>query len=323
MKKNLSFYTGLLALAVILAVVTGCQPKDGGSQAGGASSNLIVIITPGHDNPFFKTAGDFAEARAKALGYDTKVYVHDDDGNLQSQYFDLAIADKALAIVCDNAGADVTIAAVQKAKNAGIPTFLIDREINTTGDAVSQIVANNYQGIQLVAEFFVKQMGERGDYVELVGRDTDTNAHVRSQSYDDLISQYPNMRRVGRQTANWDQSEAFRVMQSMLQANPNIRGVISGNDTMAMGAMAALNAAGRGDVIVVGFDGSNDVRDSILAGDIKATGLQQIARIAEIAVEQADQYIKTGSTGEPEKQLIDCVLITIDNADRLNDFSMR
>jgi len=312
-------------VAVLLAFIMPLVFAGGGRQtgAGGASSNLIVIITPGHDNPFFKTAADFSDARAKALGYQTKVYVHNDDANLQSQYFDLAIADKALAIVCDNAGADATIAAVQKAKNAGIPTFLIDREINATGVAVSQIVANNYQGVQLVAEYFVRQMNESGDYVELVGRDTDTNAHVRSQSYDDLISQYPNMRRVARQTANWDQAEAFRVMQSMLQANPNMKGVISGNDTMAMGAMAALIAAGRGDVIVVGFDGSNDVRDSILAGDIKATGLQQIARIAELAVEQADQYIKTGSSGQPEKQLIDCVLINRDNANRLNDFSMR
>ncbi|MCL2128844.1 MAG: D-ribose ABC transporter substrate-binding protein [Treponema sp.] len=312
-----------LVIAVLLALIMPLAFAAGGRQTGSSQSNLIVIITPGHDNPFFKTAADFADAKAKALGYETKVYVHNDDANLQSQYFDLAIADKALAIVCDNAGADATIAAVQKAKSAGIPTFLIDREINATGVAVSQIVANNYQGVQLVAEYFVRQMSESGDYVELVGRDTDTNAHVRSQSYDDLISQYPNMRRVARQTANWDQAEAFRVMQSMLQANPNMKGVISGNDTMAMGAMAALIAAGRGDVIVVGFDGSNDVRDSILAGDIKATGLQQIARIAELAVEQADQYIKRGSTGQPEKQLIDCVLINRDNASRLNDFSLK
>ncbi len=49
-------------------------------------------------------------------------------------------------------------------------------------------------------------------------------------------------------------------METILQANPDIKGVISGNDTMAMGAIAALQAAGRKDVIVVGFDGSNDVR---------------------------------------------------------------
>jgi erythritol transport system substrate-binding protein len=250
------------------------------------------------------------------------VYVHDDDANKQSQYFDLAISDKASAIILDNAGADATIAAVQKAKDAGIPTFLIDREINATGIAVSQIVSNNYQGVQLVAEFWVEQMGEKGDYVELVGKESDTNAGVRSQSYHDVIDQYPGFKMVARQSANWSQPEAFQKMESIIQANPNIKGVICGNDTMAMGAMAALKAAGKNNVVVVGFDGSNDVRDSILAGDIKATGLQPAARIAEMAVEQADKYIKTGSTGLPEKQLVDCVLITKDNASKLNNFAM-
>ncbi len=229
---------------------------------------------------------------------------------------------KAAAIVLDNAGADVTIAAVQKAKDAGIPTFLIDREINATGVAAAQIVANNYQGVQLVAELFVELMGEEGEYVELVGRESDTNAGVRSQSYHDVIDQYTDMKMVARQSANWDQPEAFAKMESILQANPNIKGVISGNDTMAMGAMAALKAAGKGNVIVVGFDGSNDVRDSILAGDIKATGLQPAARIAAMAVEQADKYIKTGSTGQAEKQLVDCVLISIHNALKLDNFAM-
>ncbi|MCL2684705.1 MAG: D-ribose ABC transporter substrate-binding protein, partial [Synergistaceae bacterium] len=284
---------------------------------------LIVIITPGHDNPFFKTAAESSEAKAKELGYATKVYVHDDDGNRQSQFFDLAIADNAAAIILDNAGADVTIAAVQKAKDAGIPSFLIDREINATGVAVAQIVSNNYQGAQLVAEAFVEAMGEAGDYVELLGRETDTNAGVRSQGFHDIMDQYPDMKMVAQQTANWSQPEAFSVMESILQANPSIKGVICGNDTMAMGASAALKVAGRGDVIVAGFDGSNDVRDAILVGDILATGLQPIARIAQMAVEQADQYLKTGSTGQPEKQLVDCVLINKGNAATLDNFAFK
>jgi erythritol transport system substrate-binding protein len=92
---------------------------------------------------------------------------------------------------------------------------------------------------------------------------------------------------------------------------------------MAMGASAAVQAAGLRGVIVAGFDGSNDVRDSILAnedGGVKATGLQAIAQITSMAVQQADRYLKTGSTGVAEKQLVDCVLITIGNANRLNNF---
>ena len=309
--------------AMIVLLVAGVVFAAGTAEkAVAAPSNLMVIITPSHDNPFFKTEADSAAAKARELGYQTKVYVHDDDANKQSQYIDLAISDKASAIILDNAGADATIAAVQKAKNAGIPTFLIDREINATGIAVSQIVSNNYQGVQLVAEYWVGLMGEKGDYVELVGKESDTNAGVRSQSYHDVIDQYPGLRMVARQSANWSQPEAFQKMESIIQANPIIKCVSCGNDTMAMGAYAALQAAGKGNVVVVGFDGSNDVRDSILAGGIKATGLQPAARIAEMAVEQADKYIKTGSTGLTEKQLVDCVLITKDNASKLDNFAM-
>ena len=98
-----------------------------------AQKKLIVIITPSHDNPFFKTEADVAQRTAEELGYDTLVLVHDDDPNRQDELFDTAIARGAAAIILDNAGADASIGAVQKAKDAGIPCFLIDREINATG----------------------------------------------------------------------------------------------------------------------------------------------------------------------------------------------
>jgi len=287
-----------------------------------SAEGLIAIITPSHDNPFFKAEAVGAEARAKELGYETLVLVHDDDANKQSELFDTAIARGAKAIILDNAGADATVGAVKRAKDAGIPSFLIDREITESGIAISQIVSNNYQGAQLGAEEFVKLMGEKGKYAELVGKESDTNAGIRSSGYHDIIDQYPDLEMVAQQSANWSQTEAYSKMETILQANPEIKGVISGNDTMAMGAWAALEAAGRTDVIVVGFDGSNDVRDSIKAGGIKATVLQPAYRQAQLAVEQADQYLKTGKPGQDEKQLMDCVLINADNAGKLETFAL-
>ena len=263
------------------------------------------------------------KAKAEALGYDTVVLSHDDDTNKQSQLIDSVVARGAKAIILDNAGADATVTAVQNAKKAGVPAFLIDREINATGVAVSQIVSNNYQGAQLGGQEFVKLMGEKGNYVELVGKDSDTNAHIRSKGYHDVINDYPDLKMLASQSANWSQPEAFTKTEAMLQAHPDIKGIISGNDTMAMGAAAALKAANRNDVIVVGFDGSNDVRDSIKAGAIKATVLQPAYQQAQLAVEQADKYLKTKSTGQPEKQLMDCVLINKDNAGKLETFALK
>lgn len=311
MKKIVALFLAVLMVLTMCSALAEEKP-------------LIVIITPSHANPYFKTVADAASAKAAELGYDSLVIQHDDDVTKQAEAFDTAIARKAAAIICDNAGADATIAPVQAAKEAGIPTFLVDREINSTGDAVAQMVSNNYQGASLVAEYFVECMGEEGNYVELLGKESDTNAGVRSQGFHDVIDQYEGLVMVEQQTANWEQTEAYEKMESIIQAQgaANIKGVICGNDTMAMGVIEACLKAGMTDVVVCGFDGSNDVRDSILRNEIKATGLQPIAYIAEQAVVQADQYIKTGSTGLEEKQLMDCVLINIDNAAKLDNFAL-
>ena len=303
----------LAAMGAVLAATTAMPAF---------AADIIAIITPSHDNPFFKAEAVGAEKKAKELGYETLVLVHDDDANKQSQLIDTAIGRGAKAIILDNAGSEASIAAVQKAKDAGVPSFLIDREINATGVAVSQIVSNNYQGAQLGAEQFVKLMGEKGNYVELLGREADLNAGIRSKGYHDVIDDYPEMKMVSQQSANWSQTEGYSKMETILQANPDIQGVIAGNDTMAMGAIAALQAAGRKDVIVVGFDGSNDVRDSILAGGIKATVMQPAYAQAKLAVEQADEFIKTGKKPADEKRLMDCILITADNAKKLETFAL-
>jgi len=284
-------------------------------------AKTIAVIVPPVENPFFGTMQVIAAAKAEELGYKTIKLVHDDDANKQMELFETVIAQGVVAIILDNAGADATVAAVQKAKDAGIGCFLVDREITKEGVAISQIISNNYQGATILAEYFVELLGEEGKYVELTGRDTDTNAHIRSQGYHDVIDQITDMKMVAQQTANWSQTEAYSVMETLLQQNPDIRGVICGNDTMALGAQAALLTAGRADVICVGFDGSDDAIESIMKGELKATSLQPVAEMATQAAIQADKWIRTGSTGKPEKQSIDMVLLTPDNADQYEKFA--
>lgn len=305
-------------LAVAGVWLAGC-----GSSPSTRGPKTIAIITPSHDNPFFKAEAEAAAARARELGYEPSMSSHDDDAHKQDQLIDVAIANKAAAIILDNAGADASVAAVSKAKSAGIPAFLIDREINATGIAVSQIVSNNYQGASLGAQEFVRLMGEKGNYIELVGRESDTNAAIRARGYQDVLDKFDELKQVGRQSANWSQTEAYQKIETMIQANRNVKGVIAGNDTMALGAAAALKNAGLGNVIVVGFDGSPDAIASIQTGGVKATVLQPASRIARMAVEQAHQYLTARSTGLPEKQAIDCELVTAANADQFGVFEKK
>lgn len=302
------------------AAETTAETEAAAEALPGGGSNIIYIITPSHSNPFFKTEADTAAAKAKELGYETVVVSHDDDATKQSELFDAAIADKAAAIICDNAGADATVEAVQRARDAGIPTFLIDREINADGVAISQIVANNYQGAKAIAEAWVEAMGEEGKYAELLGKESDTNAGVRSSAFHEVIDQYDTLEMVAQQTANWDQTEGYNKTEAILQSNPEITGIICGNDTMAVGAVEACKAAGRSDIKIIGVDGSDEAAAYIAAGEMTGTALQQCALIAEMAVEQADAYLKNGTTGLDEKQLVDCLAITADNVANLKTF---
>jgi erythritol transport system substrate-binding protein len=315
----------VLTLAAVLfaALSAGCSSPSTTTSQSPAGPKRIAIITPSHDNPFFKAEAEAAAEQARKLGYEVLVNSHDDDANKQDQLYDVAIARGVSAIVLDNAGAAASIAAVNKAKAAGIPSILIDREITATGAAAAQIVSNNYQGATLGAEEFVRLMGEAGNYLELVGRESDTNAAVRSRGFHDVLDKYPGLKLVGKQSANWDQREAFQKTETMIQGNRNIKGVIAGNDTMALGAMAALKAAGLGQVIVVGFDGSPDAIASIKAKEIRATVLQPAAAIARLAVDQAHRLITSGSTGQPEKQSVDCELVTLANADQFGIFARK
>lgn len=319
MKKRLLVALLGAAMAVSAMGSVSAMAADGEEALPGGGSNIIYVITPSVSNPAFKTEADIATKTAEDLGYEVKAASHDDDPTKQTELFDSAIADKAAAIICDNAGSDATIEAVKKAKDAGIPTFLIDREINEDGAAISQIVANNYQGAKAIAEVWVEAMGEEGKYAELLGKESDTNAGVRSSAFHEVIDQYPDLEMVSQQTANWEKTEAFDKTEAIIQANPDLNGIICGNDTMLEGAAAACEAAGL-NIPIIGVDGSDEAAALIRDGKATGTALQQFALMAQMAVEQADAYLKDGSTGLDEKQLVDCIAITKDNVDNLKTF---
>lgn len=308
----------------LTACASGTDNTAGSGDSGDAeASGLIAIITPSHDNPFFKAEADAAAAEAEKLGYETSVASHDDDPNKQSELIDAAISNDAKAIILDNAGADASIGPIQKAKDAGIEVFLIDREINETGIAAAQIVANNAQGAAAVAQEWVGALPDGGKYIELTGKESDTNAGVRSEAFASVISQYPNLEQVAKETANWSQDEAFTKIETLLQRDPDIQGIIAGNDTMALGAVAAVEAAGlTGEVVIAGFDGSPDAVEAIKAGTLLATGLQPAVLISELAVQQAHALLTEGETGEDEKQSIDCIVINAANAESYTLFAI-
>jgi erythritol transport system substrate-binding protein len=291
-----------LAATVLLA---GCYRHD--------SRRLVAIIVPSQDNPFFKAEADAAAARAQQLGYRTRIDAHD-----------AAIAANAAILILDNAGTDASVSAVRRAAKAGIAVVLTDRQINVHGLAKAQIVSDNDQGARLVATDFAQAMQAanpgQSDYAELLGRESDTNAQVRTNGFHAVLDRDPLLKLIAAQSANWSQSEAFSKTETMLQAQPHIRGIIAGNDTMALGAAAAVKSAGLSGIIIVGFDGSPDAVAAIGAGELQATALQPAVVISRLAVDEADRFLKTGATGKPEVQVIPCDLVTKSNAAQFVNF---
>lgn len=304
---------GLVCALALLLAFTGCHRDE-------HRKKLIVVIVPSQDNPYFKAEADAAAARAVELGYRVRVDAHEDDAFRQDNLVDAAIASNAAAIILDNAGADATVSAVRRATRAGIAVFLIDREIDATGIAKAQIISDNDQGARLVAAEFARAMNGKGEYAELLGKESDTNAQIRTKGFHAVLDQYPDLKLVSAQSANWSQAEAFQKTETMLQAHGNIVGIIAGNDTMALGAAAALKSAGKLNVQITGFDGSPDAIDAIERGELRATALQPAVLISRRAMDEADRFLKTGSTGQPELQIIPCELVTISNAGDFSNF---
>ncbi|MGN8114280.1 D-ribose ABC transporter substrate-binding protein [Labrys sp. 22185] len=283
-----------------------------------SAAGLISIIVTDPANPYWFTEGEVAKKTAEQLGYTASVAAHKGDTNTESTLIDTAITNKSAAIILDPANADGSVGAVKKAVDAGIPVFLVNAEINKEGLAKAQLVSNNAQGAAVGAEQWVNSIAKSGKYVELFGNPADNNAATRSNGYETVLTQYPDLTKSAQEVANWDRAQGYQKMQSMLQAHPDIIGVISGNDEMALGAVAALKEAGKlSKVKVGGFDGSPDAVAAIKAGELQYTVLQPVAVFSKEAVVQADTFIKTGKTGAAtEKQLFDCVLITKDNVDK-------
>jgi len=310
-------------LALSLAACGGSDEEAGdGGGGGGGGGGTIAIITVDPSNPYWKAEVDTAEKVAADLGYDTTTAAHENKPDEQNTLIETAINDGVDGIVLDPAGADESIAAVQKVVDADIPIVLVNAEISQTGLAASQIVSNNAQGATVGAEAWAAAMNYKGTYVELFGNPSDNNAQVRSDGYKQVLSQYPDLKKVGMEIANWDRQEGQEKMEALLSKNPDIDGVISGNDEMALGAINALKAEGKLDQVkVLGFDGSQDAINAVKNGELVATVVQPIVEGTTQAVNQLDSVIRTGETGAPEeKQALDCVLITKENADTVQDF---
>jgi len=311
-RKLLLFITVILVLTLFAFGCKQKRPEQVGDEESKDKEKIAVVIST-LNNPWFVVLGNTAKERAEQLGYKVTIFDSQNDTAKESDHIDNIITGGYAAILFNPTDADGSIANVRKSKEAGVPTFCIDREINANDVAVTQILSDNYTGCVELGQYFVKRMNEKGKYVELLGILGDNNTWNRSKGFHSVVDNYPELKMVSQQTAEFDRTKAMEVLESTLQAYPEIDAVFCGNDAMAMGAYQALVAAGKADkVMVFGFDGAKDVIDSIHDGKIVATGMQFPKKMARMAAEQADEYIK-GRKDFPQKVPVAVELVTQEN----------
>jgi len=305
------------------------------------SKGKMAVVISTLNNPWFVVLGDTAAERARELGYDVTIFDSQNDTAKESAHFDAIIAAGYDAILFNPTDADGSIANVKRAKEAGIPVFCIDRGINARGFvfcidrginarglAVSQIYSDNYYGGVLMGEYFIKQMKElvKADtipYAELLGILSAQPTWDRSNGFHSVVDNYPEFTMVAQQSAEFDRDTGYKVTEQILQAHPEIKAIWCGNDAMALGALKAVEAAGRDDIYIFGFDGAEDAINAISEGSqLVATVMQFPKLMSRLAAEWADQYLR-GERQFPEIVPVTVELVTEENIDKYTAYGRK
>ena len=301
----------LTVVILLLVLFAACSSSQKSSQP-----KKIAIVVSTLNNPWFVFLAETAAKKAKELGYESRIFDSQNNTAVESDHFENAIASGYNAILFNPTDAAGSVANVNKAKEAGVPVFCMDREVNSKDAATSQILSDSYSACIELGKLFVKSLNKQGNYVELLGIVSDNNTWNRSKGFHSVVDNYPGLKMVAQQSADFDRNKAMEVMESVLQAHPDIDGVFCGNDAMAMGAYQALVAAGKADKVkVYGFDGAEDAINSIKEGKLTATAMQFPKTIAELAATYADEYFK-GKDSFPKKLPIPVEVVTNQNIDK-------
>lgn len=298
----------LFLILIFFSGIVGCS-----NQTKNQSSQKMAVVVSTLNNPWFVVLAESAAQRARELGYEATIFDSQNNSAKEAEHFDNIIAMGYNAILFNPTDADGSVLNVKRAKEAEIPTFCMDREINARDAAVTQLLSDNFTGCVKLGQYFVRQLNQQGNYVEILGIVGDNNTWNRSNGFHSVVDEFPGLKMVAQQSADFDRNKAMDVMETIMQANPNIDAVFCGNDAMAMGAYQAVLSAGKANRIkVFGFDGADDAIRGIAEGKIAATVMQFPVEMSRTSAEMADEYIK-GKRDFAGKTPVEVILITPEN----------
>ena len=272
------------------------------------SFGSIGLSISTQNNPFFVTLAEGSKAAADAAGVSLTVVDAGDDVTKQVSDIEDLIAKDISVLIVNPVDSDAVTGAIQSAKDKGVRVISVDRAVNGV-EIDCQIASDNVLGAELATQYIVEQVGEGAKVAELQGTSGASAAIDRGTGFHNIADAKLDV--VASQVANFDRTQGMSVMENILQANGDITAVFAANDEMALGAVEAVSGAGK-DVVVVGFDATDDAIAAIKEGRMAATIAQQPDLIGSTAVENALKLINGESI--PASIPVEVTLITIDNA---------
>ncbi len=240
------------------------------------------------NNPFFVDLRDGAQEKADELDYKLIVFDANDESSKQLSQVEDLISQKVDLIIINPTDSSTVGAAIELANEAGIPVITVDRSA-ATGEVVTHIASDNVAGGKMAGEYLLSVVGENAKVVELEGIPGASATIDRGTGFHTAVDGKLNV--VAKQTANFNRDQGLSVMENILQANKDIKGIFAHNDEMALGAIAALEAANITGVTVVGFDAIDDAKDAVEAGTMAATVAQQPKLMGSLSVEYAKKVL--------------------------------
>lgn len=281
MKKILSL---LMVCVLSLSFATGCAKSEASDK------KKVGLIVSTLNNPFFVKLKEGAEAKADELGYELLIMDSQNDPAKEVSNME-DMTSKGVSIVLLNpVDSDAAIAAIQVANNLDTPVITLDRMSNA-GDVVTHIASDNVAGGVMAAKYIIEQLGGEGNVVELEGTAGSSATRDRGAGFNQGIKE-AKFNVVAKQTADFDRTKGLSVMENILQGKKDIKAVFAHNDEMALGALKALQDAKLNDVIVVGFDATDDAVESVKKGELAATVAQQPEIIGSLGIETMDKVLK-------------------------------
>ena len=291
MPLNKRAMKGAMAIALSAGLaLTGCSKQEESSSANTASDQkTMALVVSTLNNPFFVTLKEGAEAEAKKLGYSLTVLDSQNDSAREMTNVEDLTVKGVSAILLNPADSDAAGNAVRAANRADIPVITLDRGANG-GEVKSHVASDNVAGGKMAGEFVVEKLGNKGSVLQLEGVPGTSAARDRGEGFMQAIAD-SKLALAASQPADFDRTKGLNVTENLLQAHPDVKAIFAQNDEMALGAAKAVKAAGK-DILVVGFDGTDEGVAAVKNGELAATVAQQAGKIGAIGVEVADKVLK-------------------------------